>query len=380
MPFEGGLARPVAVVEEALRLRLVDRDDREAERAVGGHRAQPDHPRRRLLGAAGDAAEQVAPLAVQQRRQVRAVVDGQLRPDRRRVLERQIEVAEEGLVVLALDRERRHAVLGHQCRGDVVLRGERVRGGQPRLRSAVAQREHEVRRLRGDVGAGADAYALERALGGEAVADSAPRRASRAPPTRCDARPRRPVRDRRSRLRWRCSSRPSGRSQKPRTGRSGPHYSSGQTRTRCSPSGPRRVKRRLSNARRPSVSRPRDARLVHGRAPDVAEPLVRAQGGSVLGVDRERHVPAAAFQQIGRDRRGDARRQPAPARGGAREDVADDRDAGARRDEVRPRDGGERAALEDAVVGRPARCARRGSRSGRRLWRRARSARVRLLR
>ena len=37
-PVERALAGPVAVVEEVLGLGLVDRDDREAEGAVGGHR------------------------------------------------------------------------------------------------------------------------------------------------------------------------------------------------------------------------------------------------------------------------------------------------------------------------------------------------------
>ncbi len=55
-PVERALAGPVAVVEEVLGLGLVDRDDREAERAVGGHRPQPDDPGRRLLGPGQDLA------------------------------------------------------------------------------------------------------------------------------------------------------------------------------------------------------------------------------------------------------------------------------------------------------------------------------------
>jgi hypothetical protein len=57
--------------------------------------------------------------------------------------------------------------------GDVLLRDERVRRAQVDLRPALAQREDEVRRLGGDVQAGADPDALERPVGGEARADRA---------------------------------------------------------------------------------------------------------------------------------------------------------------------------------------------------------------
>ena len=78
-PVERALARAVAVVEEVLGLGLVDGDDREAERAVGGHRPQPDHAGRRLLGAREHVADLARPLAVEQRDEVAAVVHGQLR-------------------------------------------------------------------------------------------------------------------------------------------------------------------------------------------------------------------------------------------------------------------------------------------------------------
>ena len=48
------LPRPVAVVEQVLRLGLVDGDDREPKRTVGGHRLEPDDAGRRLLRAGED--------------------------------------------------------------------------------------------------------------------------------------------------------------------------------------------------------------------------------------------------------------------------------------------------------------------------------------
>ena len=59
---ERALAGAVAVVEEVLGLGLVDRDDREAERPVGGHRPQPDDAGRRLLGAGEDLRHLVRTL------------------------------------------------------------------------------------------------------------------------------------------------------------------------------------------------------------------------------------------------------------------------------------------------------------------------------
>ena len=57
--------------------------------------------------------------------------------------------------------------------GDVLLRDERVGRAERDVGPALAQREDEVRRLGGDVQAGADADAGERALAGEARADRA---------------------------------------------------------------------------------------------------------------------------------------------------------------------------------------------------------------
>ena len=89
------------------------------------------------------------------------------------VLQRLVDVLVVRLVVLALDRERRDAVLGDQRGGDVVLRAERVAGAERELGAAVAQRERQVRRLGGDVEAGREADAAQRLLLREALADRA---------------------------------------------------------------------------------------------------------------------------------------------------------------------------------------------------------------
>jgi hypothetical protein len=55
--------------------------------------------------------------------------------------------------------------------GFVVLRAQRVRGADVHLRPTVPQRKQQVRRLRRDVQARADAYALQRLFSCEALAD-----------------------------------------------------------------------------------------------------------------------------------------------------------------------------------------------------------------
>ena len=168
-PIERRLAGPVAVVEEVLRERLVDRDDREAQGIIGGHRLQPDHAGGRLLGAREDLRTCAGPLRVEQRDEVAAVVHRQLRM---RVGDG-VEMRVVGVAVLAAAREHADAVLGHERRGNVVLGRERVRGAQHDGRAAGLERPHQVGRLGGDVEAGPDAEAGERLLGGEPLADEA---------------------------------------------------------------------------------------------------------------------------------------------------------------------------------------------------------------
>ena len=166
-PVDRRLARAVAVVEQVLRVRLVDGDDREAERAVALERAQADDAGGRLLGAGDHVDELLAPVRVQDADHVGAVVHRDLRL----VVDRGLDVLVVGVVVLALDGEDGDVVLVDERSGDVVLRGQRVRRAQHDVRAAGLQRAGEVGGLGGDVQAGGDAVARQRLLGLEALAD-----------------------------------------------------------------------------------------------------------------------------------------------------------------------------------------------------------------
>ena len=166
-PVDRRLAGAVAVVEEVLRLRVVDRDDREAELALALERLQADDAGGRLLRAGDDVAELLAPRRVQDADHVGAVVHRQLRL----MVDRRVDVRVVGVVVLALDRERRDVVRVDERRGHVVLRGQRVGGAEHDVGAARLERAHQVRRLRRDVQAGRHAVARERPLALEALPD-----------------------------------------------------------------------------------------------------------------------------------------------------------------------------------------------------------------
>ena len=166
---ERALAGPVAVVEEVLGLGLVDRDDREPELPVGGHRPQADDPGGRLFRPGVDLRDLVRALGVEQVHEVAAVVHRQLRM---RVGDRP-KVRVVRLVVLATPGERRDAVLGDQRGRDVVLGRQRVARGEHDLRAAGLERAHQVGGLGRDVEARADAQAVERPVALEALADQA---------------------------------------------------------------------------------------------------------------------------------------------------------------------------------------------------------------
>jgi hypothetical protein len=166
-PVDRRLARPVAVVEEVLRSRLVDGNDREAELAVALERLQPDHAGGRLLRAGDHVAELLPAVAVEDADHVGAVVHGHVRL----VVDGRLDMRVVGVVVLALDREDGHVVLLDERRGDVVLGGERVRRAQDDVGAAGLERAHQVGGLGGDVQARRDAVAGERLLPLEALPD-----------------------------------------------------------------------------------------------------------------------------------------------------------------------------------------------------------------
>ena len=159
-PVHRGLARAVAVIEQVLGLRIVDRDDGELEDLPVRHAPQSDDARRRFLGPADHILEQVFAFAVQDRDDIRAVVHRDLRP----VLDGRLNVAVVGLVVLALDRKDGDAIMRDQRGGHVVLGAERVRGAEPHVRPSGLQRFHEIRRLGGHVQTGGRPQTFERLL------------------------------------------------------------------------------------------------------------------------------------------------------------------------------------------------------------------------
>ena len=144
---------------------VVDRDHREGEHALLLHGAKPDHTGRRLFGTADDVGQQLAPIAVELRDQVSAVVHRDLGPGR----EHGVEVPVVPRVVLALVSEDRNAVLLDQRRRRVVLGGERIGRAEHDLSAARLEREHQHRGFRRHVEAGAETDALERLFLGEAL-------------------------------------------------------------------------------------------------------------------------------------------------------------------------------------------------------------------
>jgi hypothetical protein len=164
---DGALAGAVAIVEEVLGLRVVDRDHGEGQLARRGHRTQADDAGCGLLGAADDVFQQVAALRVQHRNQIHAIVHGDVRLD----IEHAIEMAVVLLGRLALDSVDRHLVIRYQRGCDVVLRAQRVGGGQRHLGATRQQDAHQVGGLGSDVHGAGHADALEGLLSLEAFFD-----------------------------------------------------------------------------------------------------------------------------------------------------------------------------------------------------------------
>jgi hypothetical protein len=147
---ERALPGAEAVVQRALGARLVHRED--GARELGPEGAQVREARAGLLRRAAQAR-------VERRDERRAVVEDEVGLEGGHRLQTFGVVAGEDV--------------GPQGGGDVGLRGQRVGGAEIDVRTALAQGEHEVRRLGGDVQAGADPDALERPVGAEAGADRA---------------------------------------------------------------------------------------------------------------------------------------------------------------------------------------------------------------
>ena len=152
-----------------LGLRVVDGDDRNLERAIFGHRAQPDYAGGRFLHARLDVVGLVGELGVQQADEVGAVVHR----DRRTAFEHGAQMAVVSVAIFAVDGEGGNAVLIDQRRRDVVLGRERIRRAGDHFGAARLERAQQVGGLAGDMQAGAEALALERQFPGEPLAQAA---------------------------------------------------------------------------------------------------------------------------------------------------------------------------------------------------------------
>jgi hypothetical protein len=165
---DDGLPGPAGPLDQALGRRVVRGDDREGERALGGHPAQPDHAGGGRLAAAPDLAQKSRRLGVQRVHQVAAVVDDEIGP----CVQGSFDVAVVAAPVHPGPGEDRGAVVYGERRRDVVLGRQRVGRGQRHCRTARPQQPHHHRGLRGDVQAGRDGQPLERPLGGESLPEA----------------------------------------------------------------------------------------------------------------------------------------------------------------------------------------------------------------
>jgi hypothetical protein len=160
-----GLPGPAGTLDQAPGRGVVRRDDREGQRALGGHPAQPDHAGGGRLATALDVAEQSRGPGVQRVDQVAAVVDDQVGSGAQGLL----EVAVVAAAVHPGPGEDRDAMVHGQRRRDVVLGGQRIGRGQRHRRAARPQQPRHHRGFRGDVQAGRDGQPAEGPGGGEAV-------------------------------------------------------------------------------------------------------------------------------------------------------------------------------------------------------------------
>ncbi len=146
----GGLACAVAVVEEVLGHGVVDRDDREIQHPIRSHGAQADDAGGGLFGAADDFGQQLAPLLVDSRDQVRAVVHGHVRL----VVEGRADVLIVSDIIFTFDGKNRHLELIDQRGGHIILGGKRIGCGQHQVCAASHQSTCQVGGLGGDMQAG----------------------------------------------------------------------------------------------------------------------------------------------------------------------------------------------------------------------------------
>jgi hypothetical protein len=163
-----GLAGAAGALDQAPGRGVVRRHDGERQRALGRHPAQPDHAGAGRLAAALDRRQQGRGPGVQRVDQVTAVVDDEIGAALP-CCQGRFDVAVVAAPVHPGPGEDHDPVPFGQGRGDVVLGGQRVGGGQRHRGAAGRQQPGHHRGLRGDVQARRDGQPFERSLDGEPV-------------------------------------------------------------------------------------------------------------------------------------------------------------------------------------------------------------------
>ena len=139
---ERGLTRAVAVVKEVLAVRVVDVDHRVVELACLFAGEQTVNTRRGFLGTADQILAVFAAFAVEQMRQVAAVVDHDIGAEGKGLLQ-MLLIFFVGDTAPCVDLKARI----DKCRRNVILRGQRIASGNVNLCTAGSQRQRKVRRL-----------------------------------------------------------------------------------------------------------------------------------------------------------------------------------------------------------------------------------------
>ncbi len=121
-PVHCGLPCSVAIVEEVLCHRIVDRNNRKGQLPVLSHRAQANHAGGGFLRSADHVSKQLPTVLVQRTDKIRPVIHRNLGA----MIERSPDMPIVGDVVLTFDRKHRDLRMGHQGGCDVILRGQWV--------------------------------------------------------------------------------------------------------------------------------------------------------------------------------------------------------------------------------------------------------------
>ena len=184
-PVERRLAGAVAVVEDALGARLVDRDDRAGEPPRGLQRADAQQPRGRLLGAAEQPLARARPASCSSM--------SRSAPSSSVTCGRAAATAPTCATYASASSPRRAWTSAPCSATSAAATSSWVDSGlaahSATSRPAGDERAHEVRRLGRDVQARGHRDAVERALAARSARGSSAGRASGRRPTRCEPGP-----------------------------------------------------------------------------------------------------------------------------------------------------------------------------------------------